>query len=122
MASLDREQERAQDGAPEVDPAFSLSNERTFLAWVRTALVLIAGGVVAAKSINFNHEVWRWVVAAPPLLAGAAVAIHAPIRWRTYEAAMSSGRRLPVGRGLVSAGVALGVYALVTLIVMFVDG
>ena len=29
----------------EPDPRFSLANERTFLAWIRTGLALIAGGV-----------------------------------------------------------------------------
>ena len=29
----------------EPDPRFTLANERTFLAWIRTALALTAGGV-----------------------------------------------------------------------------
>ncbi len=29
----------------EPDPRFTLANERTFLAWVRTALALLAGGI-----------------------------------------------------------------------------
>jgi putative membrane protein len=29
----------------EPDPRFTLANERTFLAWIRTALALPAGGV-----------------------------------------------------------------------------
>jgi hypothetical protein len=37
---------------------------------MRTTLALVAGGVAAAKAIEFNHEVWRWVVAGPPLVVG----------------------------------------------------
>ena len=33
------------DDGDEPDPRFSFANERTFLAWVRTALALLAGGV-----------------------------------------------------------------------------
>jgi putative membrane protein len=33
------------DAGDEPDPRFTLANERTFLAWVRTALAMFAGGV-----------------------------------------------------------------------------
>jgi len=33
------------DEGEEPDPRFTLANERTFLAWVRTALALVAGGI-----------------------------------------------------------------------------
>ncbi len=36
----------ATRGGEEPDYRFSLANERTFLAWIRTALALLAGGVV----------------------------------------------------------------------------
>ena len=55
----------------ELDPRFSLANERTFLAWIRTSLALVAGGVVAAKALEFHHDAWRWIVAVPPIVAGA---------------------------------------------------
>ncbi|MGA9597271.1 MAG: DUF202 domain-containing protein, partial [Acidimicrobiia bacterium] len=32
----------------EPDPRFSLANERTFLAWIRTGLAFVAGGVAVA--------------------------------------------------------------------------
>ena len=60
------------------DPRFSLANERTYLAWIRTALALVVAGLVAAKAIDFHHEAWRWVVAVPPILGGAAMALEAP--------------------------------------------
>jgi uncharacterized membrane protein YidH (DUF202 family) len=49
----------------QLDYRFSLANERTFLAWIRTALALVAGGIVAAKALEFNHDVWRWILAVP---------------------------------------------------------
>src|SRR3954463_11268734 len=89
--------------APEsrdLDPRFSLANERTFLAWIRTSLALVAGGVVAAKALEFHHDVWRWVVSVPPIVAGALLAIESRRRWQLVEDAMRAGRPLPVGRVL----------------------
>jgi putative membrane protein len=107
---------------PDPDYRFSLANERTFLAWVRTALALLAGGVAAAKALEFHHALLRWVVAGPPIAAGALRALHATLRWRTYEDAMRRGSRLPVGRGLKPLGIALCVYALVALVASALDG
>ena len=104
---------------PSADPRFSLANERTYLAWVRTAFALAAGGVVAAKGIDFHHDGWRWAVAAPPLLAAAAVGATAARRYASYEAAIAEGRRLPVGRwtGLLGLGVALYVALVVVAVI-----
>ena len=106
----------------QLDYRFSLANERTFLAWIRTALALVAGGIVAAKALEFNHDVWRWILAVPPVLAGAAMAGLATVRWREYEEAMRAGRPLPVGRGLRLVGVALCVYAVLALLASALDG
>jgi putative membrane protein len=105
-----------------MDARFSLANERTYLAWIRTALALVAGGLVAAKALEFDHAVWRWVVATPPLVAGVLLAVEAGVRWRVYEDAMRAGRPLPVGRhfGLIGAGV--GVYAVLVLVAAILDG
>jgi putative membrane protein len=37
--------ERLLPGGTEPDPRFTLANERTFLAWIRTSLALLAGGI-----------------------------------------------------------------------------
>ena len=112
----------AADETPGIDYRFSLANERTFLSWIRTALALLAGGVAAAKALDFEHEAWRWVIATPPILAGALLAAEAPARWRRYEQAMRAGRPLPVGRGTVALGVGLAIYAAVALIATVLDG
>ena len=106
----------------DIDPRFSLANERTYLAWIRTALALVAVGLVAAKAIEFEHDVLRWVVAIPPMVGGAALALEARLRWRAYERAMRAGDPLPAGRsiGIVSALVA--VYAVVVLVAAVLDG
>jgi putative membrane protein len=104
------------------DPRFSLANERTYLAWIRTSLALIAVGLVAAKAIEFEHDALRWIVSVPPIVGGAALALEARARWRAYERAMRAGDPLPAGGsiGLVSALVAA--YAIVVLAVAVLDG
>ena len=106
----------------EIDYRFTLANERTFLAWIRTALALIAGGIAAAKALEFNHDVYRWIVAAPPIAGGALLALEATARRKTYQDAMRAGGALPGSRGLRVLGVALGVYALVALVAVALDG
>jgi putative membrane protein len=106
----------------EIDYRFSLANERTFLAWVRTAVALVAGGIVAAKALDFNHEAWRWIVSAPPIAGGGLVAALATARWRRFESAMRAGRELPIGRTIAVLGVAIAVYAVVVLVATIADG
>jgi putative membrane protein len=106
----------------EVDYRFSLANERTYLAWVRTAVALIVGGVAVAKALDFNHEALRWIVAIPPIVGGGLMAVAASARWRAYERAMRAGAPLPVGRGVRTIGIALAVYAALALVASILDG
>jgi putative membrane protein len=105
----------------EVDARFSLANERTFLAWIRTSVALIASGLLAAKALHFNHDAVRWIVSAPPILAGALLAGDSHRRWRTYEDAMQRGQPLLTGRGLSALAVAVAGYGLLVLLVPLVD-
>lgn len=106
----------------EPDYRFSLANERTFLAWIRTSLGFLATGIIAAKALNFEHEVWRWVVAVPPILGGTAFALDAFARWRGYETAMRTSSPLPAGRGLKVLALGVGAYGVVVLVAIVLDG
>jgi putative membrane protein len=110
------------DDRPEIDYRFSMANERTFLAWIRTAVALLVGGLVAAKAITFDHDVLRWVIAVPPIVAGAVLAADAPGRWRRYEDAMGARHALPVGHRTAIVGFGLAVYALIALAAVALDG
>lgn len=105
----------------DIDYRFSLANERTYLAWVRTSLALVAGGIAAAKALNFNSEWFRWMVAAPTILGGAFLGVDAAWRWRRCEHAMSTRAQLPVGRWLDAIGCSLPIYALIALIATAAD-
>jgi putative membrane protein len=103
------------------DYRFSFANERTYLAWIRTSLALVAAGIAAAKALDFNHEFARWVVAGPPILAGALLAIEATARWHRYENAIRASNRLPVGHRVTLIAAALSVYAVTALTATLLD-
>ncbi|MET0467140.1 MAG: DUF202 domain-containing protein [Aeromicrobium sp.] len=79
----------------EPDPRFSLANERTFLAWVRTSIGIMAGAVALyALDLPANDGVRNAVVLL--LLALAAVcAVLSSVRWAKVERAMRRGEPLP---------------------------
>ena len=41
------------------DPRFTFANERTFLAWNRTALAFVAAGLAAAEFLDFKYDAAR---------------------------------------------------------------
>ena len=83
-----------EDGE-EPDARFSLANERTFLAWVRTSLALVAGAV-AVHTPAIDLDRWVETAASLCLLAAAGLAIgQAWWRWRATERAMRTGQPLP---------------------------
>ncbi|TDD91398.1 DUF202 domain-containing protein [Actinomadura darangshiensis] len=77
------------------DPRFTLANERTFLAWIRTALALIAGGIGLALAGDLVEPVLRNVLAAGFAATGALVAALAFRRWLRTERALRRAETLP---------------------------
>jgi putative membrane protein len=95
------------DAGREPDPRFSLANERTFLAWIRTSLGIIAGAV-ALHSLRVPESTWVRTVLVVVLLGVAAlVALTASSRWARTERAMRLQEPLPgFGiAGLFSGGI-----------------
>ncbi|MFY1598614.1 YidH family protein [Micromonospora sp. WMMD737] len=92
------------------DYRFSLANERTFLAWLRTGLALVAGGLAAAQFLPQAHL--REVVAVALLLLGGTVAVRAVDHWARTERAIRLGEELPASRFPAVLALAVGVGAL----------
>jgi putative membrane protein len=83
-------------GADEPDVRFTYANERTFLAWIRTALALIATGVAAAELLPKLAEPYgRRILGLPFIALGGYVAIAAYRQWQANEEAMRSGQPPP---------------------------
>lgn len=81
----------------EPDPRFTLANERTFLAWIRTALAFLAGGVaLEAFAGDVFPEMVRTPLAVILLLIGMVVAAGATLRWLRVERAMRRSHPLPL--------------------------
>lgn len=80
----------------EPDYRFSLANERTLLAWIRTALALLAGGVLLEQFATHlgPHGVLVGLAIGLATLA-AVLSVTAYLRWRANEIAMRLGRPLP---------------------------
>jgi putative membrane protein len=97
----------------EPDPRFSLANERTFLAWVRTALALVAGAAaVDALPLPLPDTLQNLLAAA----LGVAALVTAGAAWRGWartERAMREGSPLPANPAMVVVLVAVGVAAVV---------
>jgi putative membrane protein len=105
------------------DYRFSLANERTFLAWIRTSLALIGGGLAVAAFVppmRWTHI--REVISIALLVLGAAVAVRAVDHWARSERAMRLGQPLPPSRFPAILGLVIGLGAVVLLAVILMSG
>jgi putative membrane protein len=83
-----RRERRLEQTGSDPDPRFTFANERTFLAWNRTALALIAAGLAAAQFLKFNLHGLRLIIAVPLIVLGAALALASYLHWEDSERAM----------------------------------
>lgn len=78
-----------------VDYRFTLANERTFLAWVRTALALLAGAVAVLHLLPLGWgEVTRTAVGLVLAFLAGAITVYAPLRWIRVQRTMRRGQTL----------------------------
>ncbi|WP_407343752.1 YidH family protein [Pengzhenrongella phosphoraccumulans] len=115
MAEDDRRFPRSVYGTgAEPDVRFSLANERTFLAWIRTSLAFLAAGI-ALEALELPIEPrLRTAAALVFVVLGTAAPIQAWLGWVRVERAIRMGRPLPapalagpIGAGTLLAGVLL---------------
>ena len=90
-----------------IDYRFSLANERTFLAWIRTALALIAGGLAIVQLLDeVEPASLRRALGVPLVLLGGLLGALSFFRWQRNERAMHASEPLP--RSIVPALLAVG--------------
>ncbi|MCH9721985.1 MAG: DUF202 domain-containing protein [Actinomycetia bacterium] len=102
------------------DYRFTLANERTFLAWLRTGLALLAGAVALASLVHhFGPRPIRIGITALLLGLSLTVTVGAYVRWDRTERALRQNRPLPIdplprliviGLGVITIAAAVLIY------------
>lgn len=114
---------RLLGGGTEPDPRFSLANERTFLAWIRTSLALLAGGVgIEAFARDIFTSAWRQVLAVALIALAMLLSATAAWRWLQIERAMRRRRPLPLSFPAIWLAVGTTIVAVVIGVVFLVRG
>jgi len=110
---------RILGGGAEPDPRFTLANERTFLAWIRTSLALIAGGI-AVEAFTADHflPALRKPIAIILLSLGLVIGAGSFFRWLNVE--RSIRKRNPLPLPLIAPVLAIGGALVAGTMVVFV--
>ena len=112
---------RALDGGTDPDPRFTLANERTFLAWIRTSLAMVAGGIaVEAFTAELFDPELRKTVSVLLLLLGLVTGGGSFFRWLNVERAMR--RQAPLPAPLLAPILAVGGALVAAVLIVFVIG
>lgn len=86
---------RVYESGDEPDPRFSLANERTFLAWIRTSLAFFAASV-ALSAFTLPMPTWLLLTGSIVLIVtGLLAAGQAWLGWARSEQALRKGDALP---------------------------
>jgi len=105
----------------EPDPRFSYANERTFLAWNRTALALIGVGLAVANLLPPFSFAWgRRMLALPLIALGGLVAVVSLREWASNERAMRRAQALPGSRLPIVLTAVVAVVAAMAVVVSIV--
>ena len=109
----------AADDGEEPDYRFTLANERTFLAWVRTALGLLAGGVAVRQLVD-PFDVANATTALALLAVGCSVVlvVGGYLRWVAVQRAIRRGDDLPAARLVPVVAAALGLIAIISFVLI----
>lgn len=102
------------------DYRFSLANERTFLAWVRTALALVGGGLAVAQFLDVGYL--REGVTVVLMLLGMVCAFRGLNHWIRNELAMRCREDLPESRFPATLAVTIGLGAAILVGIVLLGG
>lgn len=103
----------------EPDYRFTLANERTFLAWIRTALALAAGGLATIGLLD--DFTGGEALGIGLLVLSFATAASAYRRWALNERSMRLDEPLPPSRLPMLMAVGTAIVALGATVMLVVD-
>jgi putative membrane protein len=111
------------DDGTEPDPRVTFANERTFLAWSRTALALVVAGLGVVQLLPpFPGVPWgRRVLGLPLIVFGAVVAVAAYTEWVRNQRALRHGLPLPHSVMPRLLAVVIAVIAVLAAVVVLVS-
>ncbi len=125
-ASQSGDQAGASASARETEPdaRFTFANERTFLAWSRTALALVAAGLAIVQLLPpFPGIPWgRHVIGTPLILLGGAVSVISYFEWNGNQRALRRGEPLIRSRLPLVIAVTIAVIGLAAAVVALISG
>jgi putative membrane protein len=112
------------DGAsPPADVQLSFANERTFLAWERTALGLITAGLAITQLLpSFDFPGGRRLIGLPLIALGILIAAVSYWEWRRNQDAIRYDRPLPSSHLPVIVAVVVSVVAIFGFVLVIVEG
>jgi putative membrane protein len=107
----------------EPDVQLSLANERTFLAWERTALGLITAGLAITQLLpSFDFPGGRRLIGLPLIALGILTAAVSYWEWHLNQEAMRHDRPLPSTRLPLIVAVVVAVVAAIGFVLVVVEG
>jgi putative membrane protein len=120
---VERTEDTPPDDRPPLDARFSYANERTFLAWNRTALASVTAGLAVTQLLpDFSIAGGRRMIGIPLIVLGVILALGSLRQWQANERAMAAGRPLPPSRLPMLVAVVVGVTAVIALVLAAVGG
>jgi putative membrane protein len=117
-AALEHPPRRLSEVGDEPDPRFTLANERTFLAWTRTALGFLATGLAVGELLDSEPRTARLVISVPLILIAALIGVTSYPRWRTLEKALRLNRPLPYASAAAPLGLVLALVAVAAVVLL----
>ncbi len=98
----------------DIDIRFLLANERTLLAWVRTGLTLIAGGVAVAFIATDSS--YGTVAGIGAIAFGGTLSLIGYARYKVADAAIRAGKLPASGVGSLLVVLAVAVFSVLLLV------
>jgi inner membrane protein YidH len=116
---------RSDDGAPDPEPDVQLSfaNERTFLAWERTALGLITAGLAITQLLpSFDFPGGRRLIGLPLIALGVLIAAVSYWEWRRNQDAIRFAHPIPTSHLPAIVAIVVSVVAVFGFVLVLVEG
>ena len=111
------------EARPEPDVQLSFANERTFLAWERTALGLITAGLAITQLLpSFDFPGGRRLIGLPLIALGVVIASVSYWEWHRNQDAIRDDLPLPRSRLPLVVAVVITVVAVFGLVLMIIEG